>query len=466
MSGNVKNFIQPWGETGKTIYGIFRRTADGYLLSQADGNFANAPATPYVPAAEDGTIKGRYAIAESRQAWNDGGYEFYFYKQAGGAAAPASDTLVGSGTVVLAGDNFTVAAAPGDAMTLTAAYDAAKVAASQTSVNAIPTTPLLTSDARLSHLDADISSRSTLAAGAAMALTTDERGAVAVQVEAHIINDTDSEQVLKAITDKIAAANPSLAGLTLAAIASAVWAGADKTGYTLDAAQRVTLAALQPDYTPAKAADVAVTVNPTLTQAEHDQLLAIPTVAPAQPTDITDARDAILAVVAVDSNLQTLLQRVPGTVPQLQEVIDGVLDAAIADHETPGSVGGWLGQEAAPIVLPLVSAQTASLVLVNQTVIEMKQRNSYLLPFNLERDCTGWAVYFGAKEKYAQAEYAIPVREAVFTDQANGVGYVALSVDDTDLSGVFHGELQLRQGSQRNSPESYTLNVKPTVFSS
>jgi hypothetical protein len=40
---------------------------------------------------------------------------------------------------------------------LTAAYDAAKTAASQTSVNAIPTAPLLAADARLDHLDADIS---------------------------------------------------------------------------------------------------------------------------------------------------------------------------------------------------------------------------------------------------------------------------------------------------------------------
>lgn len=41
--------------------------------------------------------------------------------------------------------------------TLTSAYDAAKTAATQTSVNAIPTTPLLAVDSRLDHLDADIS---------------------------------------------------------------------------------------------------------------------------------------------------------------------------------------------------------------------------------------------------------------------------------------------------------------------
>jgi len=40
---------------------------------------------------------------------------------------------------------------------LTAAYDAAKTAASQTSVNAIPIPPLLTADARLNNLDAPVS---------------------------------------------------------------------------------------------------------------------------------------------------------------------------------------------------------------------------------------------------------------------------------------------------------------------
>jgi hypothetical protein len=59
-------------------------------------------------------------------------------------------------------------------------------------------------------------------AGDAMTLTSGERTAVANEVEAQIIDDTDSERVLQAIIDKIAAANPSLDDLTLGAIASAV----------------------------------------------------------------------------------------------------------------------------------------------------------------------------------------------------------------------------------------------------
>lgn len=57
-------------------------------------------------------------------------------------------------------DNLPAApAATGAAMTLTSAYDAAKTAATQSSVSAIPTSPLLASDARLNNLDATISSR-------------------------------------------------------------------------------------------------------------------------------------------------------------------------------------------------------------------------------------------------------------------------------------------------------------------
>jgi hypothetical protein len=53
-------------------------------------------------------------------------------------------------------------------------------------------------------------------------LTATERQAIANEVEAQIIDETDSEKVLTAITDKIASVNPSLSGLTISAIASAV----------------------------------------------------------------------------------------------------------------------------------------------------------------------------------------------------------------------------------------------------
>jgi hypothetical protein len=63
---------------------------------------------------------------------------------------------------------------------------------------------------------------SPAAVGSAMTLTSGERTAIANEVETQIIDETDSEKVLTAITDKIAAVNPDLGGLTTGAIASAV----------------------------------------------------------------------------------------------------------------------------------------------------------------------------------------------------------------------------------------------------
>lgn len=74
-------------------------------------------------------------------------------------------------------------AAVGSEMTLTAAYDAAKTAASQSSVNSIPTNPLLTNDARLNNLNATIASR----------LAADNYTAPA----------NDNITAIKAVTDKL-----------------------------------------------------------------------------------------------------------------------------------------------------------------------------------------------------------------------------------------------------------------------
>jgi|LSQX01.2.fsa_nt_gb hypothetical protein len=177
----------------------------------------------------------------------------------------------------------------------------------QASINAIPTTPLLSNDVRLLNLDEKISSRSTLTAaqvwanstrtlssfgtlvsdvasavwGAAtrtltaisdsagvttllsriasaltitggkvdvndktgFALTTVERAAIATQVESQIINETDSHAVLQAIVAKIAEVNPSLEDLTLAAIASAVRTELTAELARMDAAVSTRLAA-------------------------------------------------------------------------------------------------------------------------------------------------------------------------------------------------------------------------------
>ena len=83
--------------TGKTIYCIVRRSADGYRLNDADGSFAAAPADPYITLAEDAVIKGLYEVSEARTVWTAGKYEIFAYSQAGGSPAPAADTMIGAG---------------------------------------------------------------------------------------------------------------------------------------------------------------------------------------------------------------------------------------------------------------------------------------------------------------------------------------------------------------------------------
>lgn len=80
------------------------------------------------------------------------------------------------------------------------------------------------SDANVSAIKIKTDNLPTLpaATGDPMTLTSGERTAIANEVESQIINETDAERVLTAITDKIASVNPSLDDLTLAGIASAV----------------------------------------------------------------------------------------------------------------------------------------------------------------------------------------------------------------------------------------------------
>lgn len=101
---NIKRLTIDWSETGLTVYAIVRRETDDFRLDDADGSFAVSPADPYLSLTEDTVIKGRYEVDENRQAWNDGQYGLAIYKQTGGSPAPASDTIIGSGEIIIKDD--------------------------------------------------------------------------------------------------------------------------------------------------------------------------------------------------------------------------------------------------------------------------------------------------------------------------------------------------------------------------
>jgi hypothetical protein len=91
-------------DTGATVYGIVARETDMYLLNDADGSFAAAPADPYLSLTEHGTIKGLYQASESRIAWDDGRYLVVYYGQLAGAPAPATDMILAGGMLQVLAD--------------------------------------------------------------------------------------------------------------------------------------------------------------------------------------------------------------------------------------------------------------------------------------------------------------------------------------------------------------------------
>lgn len=101
---NTKKIQAPHSATGKTVYAIVKRESDGYILNDADGAFAAAPADPYLALAEHGTIKGLYEASEARTVWTNGKYTVMAYEQAGGSPAPTTDTKAASGEMKVESD--------------------------------------------------------------------------------------------------------------------------------------------------------------------------------------------------------------------------------------------------------------------------------------------------------------------------------------------------------------------------
>jgi hypothetical protein len=135
-------------------------------------------------------------------------------------------------------------------------------------------------------------------------LTSGERTAVANEVENQIIDDTDTEKVLTAITNKIAAANPDLSGLTLSAIASAVWMHVERTLTDLTETEEDGFATIDA---------LGATINAI--KAKTDGLPALP---PSQ-ADITAARDTVIN--SINSSKNTVIAALPPAPPSAASIL-------------------------------------------------------------------------------------------------------------------------------------------------
>jgi hypothetical protein len=197
------------------------------------------------------------------------------------------------------------------------------------------------------------------------ALTTGERTAIANEVEAQIIDDTDSEKVLKAITDKIASVNPDLGGLSVAAIASAaatsVWGagtrlltagtnialakGTGITGFNdLDASGIRGAVGLASANLDTQIGTLATSTTAAAIKSKTDNL-------PSDPADeslIIAATDAIYARIgapagaSIADDISSISGGGGGGI-----AAGDVWDVALADHQTSGSVGEALANAGA-----------------------------------------------------------------------------------------------------------------------
>ena len=101
---NIKKIMMDYAAPGLTVYAIVRRETDNFLLNDADGTFAAAPADYFLSMPEDVAIAGHYQANESRQVWANGLYTICIYKQSGASPFPAADTMIGDGEMVIQDD--------------------------------------------------------------------------------------------------------------------------------------------------------------------------------------------------------------------------------------------------------------------------------------------------------------------------------------------------------------------------
>jgi hypothetical protein len=231
---NTKTILTPWSETEKTVYAAITRDADGYYLQTALTSFAVG--AQYCALTEDATRKGLYALATNGVAWNNGVYTVLVYKQFGAAPIPASDQIIGWGRMYIVADieivlDGSVSGNTALIGTPVAGSIALDIAANATAIGARPTNPLLSTDLRLNHLNADIS-----AIPITPLLTGDARlPATVIAAKADIPTPPSSSDIATAVWGAGTRTLSSF-GTLVADMAAAVWGAVsrsltDKTGY-------------------------------------------------------------------------------------------------------------------------------------------------------------------------------------------------------------------------------------------
>ena len=98
--------------SGLNFYAVITRDVDKFILDATDMTF-KAPATVGIDPANilveraiDAVDTQIYEFVDSTAVWDDGAYLVHIYEQAGAAAAPDTDRIFASGTLILRGDDI------------------------------------------------------------------------------------------------------------------------------------------------------------------------------------------------------------------------------------------------------------------------------------------------------------------------------------------------------------------------
>lgn len=206
----------------------------------------------------------------------------------------AATAIVSSGAITTSGGAVSTVTAVGTLTTYTGNTPQTGDSFARIGATGSGLTSLASSTAAVAiQAKTDLIPASPAAVGSAMTLTSGERTAIANEVEAQIIDETDSEKVLTAITNKIASVNPSLGDLTLSAIAASVVGHASFTSL----ASNVTAALadtneLQTDWVNGGRLDLLIDAI----KAKSDNL----------PSDPADASDIATSFSTVSTTLATI----------------------------------------------------------------------------------------------------------------------------------------------------------------
>jgi len=277
-----------------------------------------------------------------------------------GYTAPANSDIA---AIKAKTDNLPASpAAVGSAMTLTSAYDAAKSAASQTSVNSIPTNPLLTNDARLDNLDATISSRSTLTAAQVWANATRTLSSFGT-----LANDT-RDAVWGATTRTLTSF-----GTLVSDVATAVWGAGTRTLTAIsDSSGVTTLLSRIGSALTISSGKVTVGTNDDKTgyslSTEPPTAAAIRTEMDSNSTKLANLDAAVSSRLAAD-DYNDMAESIDLIV---SGVADGVLSAIwgvdIDDLDTEGSIGQRLAAYFATTAEPAPDLSVSALKICNDAL--------------------------------------------------------------------------------------------------